>query len=332
MNSGGTENNDRARAREELEAIVEELRSLPPSAAANDGGGVATQDTLLKNAVRRFMKDRLALASLAVLVVYVVLAIVVPIVDSSDIIHPQRSTVGMQGPSAEYPFGTNDQGKDMWKLTWQGARVSLMIGFTVALVILVVGVLYGAISGYVGGRTDQYMMRFLDSLYGLPTIPFSIIFITAVRQHFGEKASPLWYMVPALAILSWFTAARIMRSQVLSLRESEYVEAARTMGAGSSRVIGRHLIPNTIGVMIVAIFLEVPGAIMGEATVSFLGLGVQSPNTSWGQLAHEGARYFETAAWLTWIPGLMIATTVLAAILLADGLRDALDPRTEGAK
>src|SRR3712207_4142985 len=179
-----------------------------------------------------------------------------------------------QGPSLDHPFGTDQFGRDLLTRTALGGRVSIGIGFVATLVILLAGIAYGSLAGFVGGLLDNALMRFLDTLYGLPYLPFAIIVLAIFdRVNF-------WTMVIALSIVSWFTTARIVRGQVITLKENDYVRAARAVGARWYRILGRHLLPNTLGVLIIAVFLELPGVILGEAFLSFIGLGISPPESS----------------------------------------------------
>ncbi len=196
------------------------------------------------------------------------------------------------------------------------------IGFAATLAILLIGVTYGSISGFVGGRLDNAMMRILDTLYGLPYLPFAIIILAI----FGDAS--FWTMVVALSVASWFTSARIVRGQIITLKENDYVRAAKAVGARWFRVLGRHLLPNTLGVLIIAIFLELPGVILGEAFLSFIGLGISPPDASWGQMANDGRTVYRTSPHIIVVPSIAIATLILCANFISDGLRDALDPRT----
>lgn len=315
----------REEARGEMQVLAGHWQERLEAFDVRDAGSVAEQRSLWRDAVRRFSQNRIAMAGMLLVLVYVVLAIVVPEVSnkpSTGTYYPQAN----QGPSSEFWFGTDYAGRDLWTRAWIGARISLSIAAVASIVILAIGVLYGSISGYAGGRIDNAMMRLLDALYGLPYLPFAIITVTVLRAKF-PGGSPIVYMVPALTVTTWFTAARIMRGQMLSLKQNEYIESARANGARAGRIISRHVIPNALGVMVVAIFLEIPNAILGEAFLSFLGLGVAPPDTSWGQLAQDGYRYINTQTHLMWVPALLIATTVLATVAIADGVRDALDPR-----
>ncbi|HEX3225414.1 MAG TPA: ABC transporter permease, partial [Gaiellaceae bacterium] len=196
------------------------------------------------------------------------------------------------------------------------------IGFAATFAIMVVGILYGAISGFAGGWIDNGMMRFLDALYGLPYLPFAIITLAI----FGTVT--FWTMVVALSIASWFTAARIMRGQVITLKENDYVRAAKAVGARWYRVLARHLLPNTLGILIIAVFLELPGVILGEAFLSFIGLGINPPDASWGSMAQDGYQAYRVYPHIIVVPSVCIAVLILCANFIADGLRDALDPRT----
>jgi oligopeptide transport system permease protein len=187
---------------------------------------------------------------------------------------------------------------------------------------MIVGIAYGAISGFAGGWIDNAMMRFLDALYGLPYLPFAIITLAI----FGTVN--FWTMVVALTVASWFTTARVMRGQIITLKENDYVRAAHALGARWYRILFRHLLPNTLGVIIVFVFLELPGVVLGEAFLSFLGLGINPPKASWGTLAQDGYAAYQEHPYIIVIPSLAIAWLILSAFFIADGLRDALDPRT----
>jgi oligopeptide transport system permease protein len=227
-----------------------------------------------------------------------------------------------ENPSLAHPLGTDNFGRDLLTRTALGGRISIGIGFAATLVILAIGVAYGATSGFVGGRLDNGMMRFLDALYGLPYLPFAIITLAVIGS------AGFWALVVALSIASWLTTARIVRGQILTLKENDYVRAARVVGARQYRILLRHLLPNTLGVLVIAVFLELPGVILGEAFLSFIGLGIGPPDASWGSMAQEGYRVYRVFPLLIVIPSVAIATLILCANFIADGLRDALDPRT----
>jgi oligopeptide transport system permease protein len=292
-----------------------------PLLQAGDAGAPVRQSNLWRDAWGRYVRNKAAVLAGAVFIVLVVFCVVWPIVspyDPNEIDFSQKS----QPPSLEHPFGTDNFGRDMMTRTALGGRVSMGIGFAATLAILLIGVTYGSISGFVGGRLDNAMMRVLDTLYGLPYLPFAIIILAI----FGDAS--FWTMVVALSVASWFTSARIVRGQIITLKENDYVRAAKAVGARWFRVLGRHLLPNTLGVLIIAIFLELPGVILGEAFLSFIGLGISPPDASWGQMANDGRSVYRTAPHIIAVPSIAIATLILCANFIADGLRDALDPRT----
>jgi oligopeptide transport system permease protein len=225
-------------------------------------------------------------------------------------------------PSLEHPFGTDEFGRDLFIRTALGGRVSIAIGFAATFAIMGIGILYGATSGFAGGWIDNGMMRFLDALYGLPYLPFAILTLAI----FGTVN--FWTMVVALTIASWFTTARVMRGQIITLKENDYVRAANALGARWYRILFRHLLPNTLGVILIFVFLELPGVVLGEAFLSFLGLGIEPPKASWGSLAQDGYTSYQAHPYIIIIPALMISWLILSAFFIADGLRDALDPRS----
>ncbi len=284
-------------------------------------GAALRQTNLWRDAWHRYLRNKAAVIAGAVFILIVLYCIFWPMVspyDPNEVDFSQRG----QSPSLEHPFGTDQFGRDLFTRTALGGRVSIGIGFAATIVILFVGVFYGAIAGFIGGTLDNGMMRILDALYGLPYLPFAII----VTQIFGSV--DIWTMVVALSIVSWFTTARIVRGQIITLKENDYVRAAKALGARWYRVLGRHLLPNTLGVLVIAVFLELPGVILGEAFLSFIGLGISPPDASWGQMAEEGRDAYRVYPHIIAVPSIAIASLVLCANFIADGLRDALDPRT----
>jgi oligopeptide transport system permease protein len=288
-------------------------------------GAPIRQSSLWRDAWRRYIRNRGAVIAGAVFLVVLVYAMVFPVVSPYEAHFCDNIAEGYQRPSLDHPFGTDQCGRDLFTRAALGGRVSIGIGFAATLVILVIGILYGSIAGFIGGRLDNGLMRFLDALYGLPYLPFAIITIAIVSE---QGAVSFWTMVIALSIASWFTSARIVRGQIITLKENDYVRAARAVGARWHRILGRHLLPNTLGVMIIAIFLELPGVILGEAFLSFIGLGINPPDASWGSMAQDGYQAFRVHPHVILVPSVAIATLVLCANFVADGLRDALDPRT----
>src|SRR3954453_21397066 len=284
-------------------------------------GAPIAQASLWGDALRRYMRNRGALIAGLIFILLVLFCIFVPIFSPYDA-NDADFTQTYESPSAAHPFGTDQAGRDLMTRAALGGRVSIGIGFAATLTILIIGVAYGSISGFIGGRLDNGLMRFLDALYGLPYLPFAIITL----QVFGVVN--FWTMVIALTIVSWLTAARVVRGQVITLKENDYVRAAHAVGARWYRILGRHLLPNTLGVLVIFVFLELPGVILGEAFLSFIGLGINPPKASWGSLAEDGRAVFLGHPWIIVIPSVAIGYLILCANFIADGLRDALDPRT----
>ncbi len=221
----------------------------------------------------------------------------------------------------EHIFGTDDLGRDLFARAMQGGRVSLTIGFLAAIINLVVGVTYGSIAGFVGGKADNFMMRFSEILYSIPYMLMVILFATILGNG-------MFSLVIAMSITGWVPTARLVRGQTLQLKEQEYVNAAKSFGAESRWILSRHIIPNTLGPIIVGLTLAIPVAIFSEATLSFLGLGIQAPNPSWGQMANDSISQMMIGNFNTiLVPCLLISITMLSFNLLGDGLNDALDPK-----
>ena len=284
-------------------------------------GAAIRQASLWRDALRRFTHNKAAVVSMVGFVVLLLYVVIVPWVSPYDPNNVDFS-LAYQNPSLHHPFGTDEFGRDLFVRVALGGRISIGIGFAATFALMIVGILYGAISGFVGGWLDNALMRFLDALYGLPYLPFAIITLAI----FGVVN--FWTMVVALTVASWFTTARVMRGQIITLKENDYVRAARAIGARWHRILFRHLLPNTLGVAIVFVFLELPNVVLGEAFLSFLGLGINPPNASWGSLAQDGYSQYLSHPYLIVIPSIAIAWLILTAFFIADGLRDALDPRT----
>jgi oligopeptide transport system permease protein len=232
----------------------------------------------------------------------------------------QDTRLGARPPSLHHWLGTDPLGRDMLVRTMEGGRVALAVGVTATLVALVIGVSWGAVAGYAGGRVDELMMRVVDVLYAFPTVVFVIVIMAVFRTR------SLVVLFALIGAVSWLTMARIVRGQVLSLRHREFVEAARCLGASPARILFGHIVPNCLGPIIVYATLSIPGVMLTEAFLSFLGLGVQAPRASWGTLVEEGARLLAVYPWILLGPGAVMSATILALNFLGDGLRDAIDP------
>jgi oligopeptide transport system permease protein len=298
----------------------EGLAAAPGSSPAS--GAPITQANLWTDAWRRYIRNKGAVVAGVIFVLVLLYCLVWPFISPYSG-NELDFTIAKQGPSLAHPLGTDKFGRDLFTRTAEGGRVSILIGFGATLAILLIGVVYGSISGFVGGRVDNGLMRFLDALYGLPYLPFAIITLAIIGR------TDMWTMMIALSIASWFTTARIVRGQVLTLKENDYVRAAKAVGARWHRILVRHILPNTLGVLIIAIFLELPAVILGEAFLSFIGLGISPPDASWGAMAQEGRTTYRTHPIEIVVPSVAIASLVLCANFIADGLRDALDPRTK---
>ncbi len=227
----------------------------------------------------------------------------------------------LDAPGAEHPFGTDDLGRDLFVRTMLAIRVTLLVAIVASVVSLVIGVLYGAIAGYVGGRTDAVMMRVVDVLYAMPFIFFVILLMVAFERNFI-------LIFVAIGAVNWLDMARIVRGQTLVLKERPFIEAARISGVSTAGIILRHIAPNLIGIVVVYATLAIPQAILVESFLSFLGLGIQEPQTSLGALVDSGVNQMETAPWLLLIPGTLLAVILMCFNFLGDGLRDWLDVRS----
>lgn len=273
-----------------------------------------------KDAFIRLKENRLAMTGLVLIILLITMAIVGPFLvpySYSD----QALLDSNLAPSVDHWFGTDDLGRDIFARTWVGARISLFIGITAVLIDLIIGVIWGGISAYKGGKTDEVMMRIVDVLYGLPHLLITILLMVVLKPG-------LITIIIAMAATGWIGMARLVRGEILRLKESEFVLASRVLGASFFRILFKHLIPNSMGPIIVSITLSVPGAIFAEATLSFLGLGVPVPLASWGTMTAEGLVTLLTGEiWRLFFPALFISLTMFAFNVLGDGLRDALDPK-----
>lgn len=302
------------RSAEAVLGAEEDARREPDTLEIEEGA------SLWRDAWHRMRRNRLALVSLFIFVAITLFCVVGPFLSPWDS-EQQDLLGGAQGPSAAHWFGTDTLGRDLMVRTMEGGRISLLVGLVATSVALLIGIVYGATAGYVGGRTDAVMMRFVDILYALPFTIFVILLMVA----FGRS---LWLMFVAIGCVEWLTMARIVRSGVMALRKQEFIEAAVSLGYSHRRIILKHLIPNVLGPVIVVATLTVPAVMLLEAFLSFLGLGVQPPNASWGVLINEGQQNMEIFPWLLIFPAFFFALTLFSLNFLGDGLRDALDPKS----
>lgn len=274
------------------------------------------------DAYRRLAKNQMALVGFIFLLVEVILCLITPWIAPYGF-EQQNLEFTLARPSLAHWLGTDTLGRDLLTRILYGGRISLMVGMLASLVSVIIGVVYGAVSGYVGGKVDSILMRIVDILYALPFIFLVIILMV----YFGRNIVLLFI---ALGLTEWLTMARIVRGQVISLKQKEFIEASVSMGIRTRHIVLRHLVPNTLGPVIVYLTLTIPSSILAEAFLSFLGLGVQAPMASWGTLISSGVEVMEVAPWVLIAPALMLSLTLFSLNFLGDGLRDALDPK--GAK
>ena len=269
---------------------------------------------------RRLKQNKLAIVGLVMLVILCIFVIFGPMMSGYEFteIDPVAKN---SPPSANHWFGTDDLGRDLFARVWQGGRASMLIGLVGALVSTVVGIIYGSISAYFGGAIDNIMMRIVEILISVPYLIIVILISVITDSH------SLGTMLVALTLTGWCGTARLIRGQILQLREQEFVLAATALGVSPLKIILKHLIPNTLGLIIVGITFDIPGYIFSESFLSYIGLGIQPPETSWGALASAAQVNFRFYPYQLFLPSLMIALTMLSFTLLGDGLRDALDPK-----
>ncbi|MDK2810700.1 MAG: oligopeptide transport system permease protein [Petroclostridium sp.] len=269
---------------------------------------------------RRLRQNKLAMFGLFIIVLLIIFAMIGPYLNGYTY-YEQDFTKKNLAPNSEFWFGTDSAGRDIFTRAWYGARISLFIGIMAAIIDFIMGVIYGGISGLKGGRVDEIMMRIAEVLYSIPYLLVVILLMVVMGQG-------LWTIILAMTMTGWIPMARLVRGQVLQLKEQEYVQAANALGASTSWILRKHLIPNTMGPILVNITLTVPTAIFSEATLSFLGLGVPAPMASWGTMANDALSSLLVGyGYQLFIPAFLISLTMFAFNVLGDGLRDALDPR-----
>ncbi|MDQ3938843.1 MAG: ABC transporter permease [Chloroflexota bacterium] len=304
------------------------------------GGAVIRRRSsgIWRDAFGRLRKNKLALVGLGGVIVLLLAGIFGPAVAPWPYQVQDREALILNDFSPVDPFqsskhilGTDDLGRDILSRLLDGAQISMTVALVVQVVVLLIGVPVGALAGWFGGRIDNYLMRFTDVMYAFPDLLLIILMSVAFRETlFGRMLNGMLLVFVAIGLTAWVTVARLVRGQFLSLKEMEFVEAARAIGVSDRNIVIRHLLPNGVGPVIVAITLGIPGAILAEATLAYIGVGVQPPRASWGSLISEGYRYLRTDPHLVLLPAIAIATALISFTFLGDGLRDALDPKLRG--
>jgi oligopeptide transport system permease protein len=334
------------------------------SEALGSGGALLTQkrESLFQDAFRRLIRNRAAVVGGTLIIILILMAVFAPLVvvksfeiqvlvDQNKVPEWITNVFPTMKPyaqlSGDYPFGADYVGRDLYSRIVYGARVSLAVAFIGPLISLIIGVIYGSISGYFGGRVDNIMMRIVDILYAFPSLLFIILLLAFFRSTISDvepgtfryvmgkiddSMGGMFFIFVGIGLTAWQTMARLTRGQVLSVREKEFIEAAHTIGASNMRIMFRHILPNILGPLVVAETLAIPGYISTEAFLSFIGLGVNPPTPSWGAMISDGATAIRTYPNQTIFPALALAITMFAFNFLGDGLRDALDPRLRGTQ
>jgi len=309
-------------------ATVEAVRPVVQTTAARG---------LWSDAFARLRKNRLAMVGLVLVIVLLLLAIFGPIFAPYPYQAQDLKAVVANGNRPVHPgdahhiLGTDQIGRDLLSRLMDGARISMSVALVVQVVVLLIGVPIGALAGWFGGRIDNFLMRFTDVMYAFPDLLFIILLSVAFRETpFGRAMDGLLVVFVAIGLTIWVTVARLVRGQLLALKETEFVEAARAIGVSDARIVTRHLLPNGIGPVIVAVTLGIPAAILAESTLAYIGIGVKAPRASWGILIADGQRLIRSDPHLVLFPGIFIAVALISFTFLGDGLRDALDPKLKG--
>lgn len=278
-----------------------------------------------QDAWRRLKTNKVALLSIIILSILIIMVIIGPHINEykyEELIKDENGVVMKNiEPNSQFWFGTDNLGRDLFSRVWQGGRVSIIIGITGALIATIVGSIYGAIAAYFGGRVDTIMMRIVEVLISIPYL------IVVILISILTDSKSLGTMLVSLTLTGWCGMARLVRGQMLQIKQQEYIMAAEALGVSPWKIITKHLIPNSLSIILVSITFDIPGYIFSETFLSYIGLGIQAPNTSWGALASAAQQNFIFHPYQMFFPGLMIALTMLSFTLLGDGLRDALDPK-----
>lgn len=291
------------------------------AAGATLAGLARPHRTLWQDALRRLVANRLALAGGIIIVLISLMAIFAPLIAPYPYDKPNYNAIS-QFPSREFPMGTDLTGRDMLSRMIYGAQVSMLVGIGAQVIVFLIGVPIGAIAGYAAGKTDTILMRFVDVMYAFPQLLFVILIMAALGRG-------LQNIFIAIGITGWVTIARLTRAEFLSMREKDYIQAARAAGAGPWRLITRHMLPNALTPIVVALSFGVPEAIFTEASLSFIGVGINPPRPSWGQMVGEYFPYLQSYWYLALFPAIAIALVMMSFTFFGNGLRDALDPRMQ---
>ncbi|HEY7464500.1 MAG TPA: ABC transporter permease [Candidatus Limnocylindria bacterium] len=307
--------------------------------AVLDRGKVATRrsTSLWGDAWRRLIRNRLAVVGGVVVLTFMLLALLGPIVAPFPYQQQNLTELAANDHRPISPFtapfwlGTDHLGRDLLSRILDGAQISMTVALVVQAVVLIIGLPVGAAAAWYGGRVDTILMRMTDVVYAFPDLLFIILLNVTLRETwFGHAMDGLLLVFVAIGIVAWVGMARLVRGQLLSLKETEFVEAARAIGVSDFKIVTRHLLPNALGPMIVAVTLGIPGAILAEATLAFIGIGAHAPRASWGKLVADGQQFMVSAPHLVLIPAIFVALALLSFTFLGDGLRDALDPKLKG--
>lgn len=306
-----------------MQAVPDHLFKPKQNKSLKDEISQKESKSFWRDAFGRLKQNKLAMTGLGIIIGLIILSVIGPFLvpySYSD----QRLLESNLPPSLEHWFGTDDLGRDMFSRTWVGARISLFIGISAVVIDLIIGVIWGGVAAYKGGKTDEVMMRIVDILYGLPHLLITILLMVVLKPG-------LITIIIAMSATGWVGMARLVRGEILRLKESEFVLATRVLGGKVTRILFKHLIPNAMGPIIVSMTLSVPSAIFAEATLSFLGLGIPVPLASWGTMTSEGLVTLLTGEiWRLFFPAFFISLIMFAFNVLGDGLRDALDPKLKG--
>lgn len=294
--------------------------------------------SLWRDALSRLLRNRLAIVGGIFVLLLATLAVIGPVIAPWDYrvqdLEGLRENANKPIPpftSTEHVLGTDQLGRDLLSRLMDGARISVTVALVAQIVVLGLGIPIGAIAAWFGGRVDTYLMRFTDVIYAFPDLLFIILLSVAFRDTvFGKAMDGLLLVFVAIGLVAWVTMARLVRGQLLSLKETEFIEAARAIGVPDWKIVTRHLLPNAIGPIIVAVTLGIPGAILAEATLAFIGVGVQAPRASWGSLIQDGFGFVRSAPHMVVLPAAAVALALVSFTFLGDGLRDALDPKLKG--